>query len=565
MDIKEAIMKYALQNAIKFKGKASMGAVIGKLISEDPKLKKDMKKISQEVKKIVAKVNKMKKADQEKQFEKYEKKIKPKKKKQRIGLPELKNAKKGKVIMRFEPSPSGPLHIGHAYVLSLNSEFCRKYKGKLLLRIADTNPENIYEPSYKLIPQDAKWLTKNNISKIIIQSDRLGYYYDCAEKLIKAGHAYVCTCTADNFRELSRQGIACPCRSKLPEKHLERWKKMFGEYKPGEAVVRIKTDIKHPNPAMRDWPAIRINDHVHPRKKTEHRVWPLMNFSVAIDDMLLGVTHAIRAKEHMDNEKRQKWIFDYFKKTPPTHLYVGRINFKDLEVSCTKTKQRIQLGEFDSWDDIRLPFLLALKRRGYQPDAFVKYALAVGVSETDKTVSGDEFFKALNAYNKEIIEPMANRYFFVPNPKAIKIEKANPNLVVQINLHPDFKKRGVRKFVTTDKFYIMEDDYKQFKSGKLYRLMDAFNFKKRGKKLVYDSLEYEDFKQKGDIIMHWLPEQEDLVKVELLMPDKTVQKGLGEPAIKKIKLGDVIQLERIGFCRLDSKKDNTFKFWFAHR
>jgi glutamyl-tRNA synthetase len=565
MDIKEAIMKYALQNALKFNGRANIGAVIGKLVSEDPKLKKDMKAISEEVKKIVAKVNKMKKAEQEKQFEKYKGKIKEKKRKERHGLPELRNAKKGKVIMRFEPSPSGPLHVGHAYVISLNSEYCRIYKGKMLLRIADTNPENIYEPSYGLIQEDAKWVTKNNISKVIIQSDRLGYYYDYAEKLIKAGNAYVCTCTADNFRELSRQGTACPCRSKSPAEHLERWKKMFAEYKPGEAVVRIKTDIKHPNPAMRDWPAIRINDHTHPRKGTEHRVWPLMNFSVAIDDMLLGVTHAIRAKEHMDNEKRQKWVFDYFRKTPPTHLYVGRINFKGLEVSCTKTKAKIQLGEFDSWDDIRLPFLLALRRRGYQPDAFVKYAVAVGVSETDKTVSGDEFFKSLNAYNKEVLEPMANRYFFVPNPKEIKIEKALPQQVVQIELHPDFPKRGKRKFVTAEKFYIMEDDYRSLKTGKLYRLMDSLNFRKRGSKLVYDSWEYEHYKEKGEMIMHWLPVQDDLARIELLMPDKTIQKGLGEPLIRKLKPGAVVQFERIGFCRLDRIENNIFKFWFAHR
>jgi len=467
-------------------------------------------------------------------------------------------------VMRFEPSPSGPLHIGHAYVLSLNSEYCRMYKGKLLLRISDTNPENIYEPSYKLIPEDAKWVTKDNISKIIIQSDRLGYYYDHAEKLISKGHAYVCTCQPDNFRQLIMAGVACPCRSKLPKTHLERWNKMFGEFKPGEAVVRIKTDIKNPNPALRDWPAIRINDHTHPRKGTEHRVWPLMNFAVAIDDMLLGVTHAIRAKEHMDNEKRQKWIFDYFKKKPPTHLYVGRINFKGLEVSCTKTKEKIEYGEFDDWDDIRLPFLLALRRRGYQPDAFIKYALLTGVSETDKTVAGDEFFKALNAFNKDAIESAANRYFFIPNLKEIKIDKA-PEQTVRLDLHPDFPKRGKRGFTTKQDFYIMEDDFKNLKQRKLYRLMDCLNFKKNGRKITFDSLEYEKYKEKGEAIMHWLPVQKGLIDIELLMPDKTILKGLGEPLIKQIKPGTVVQLERIGFCRLDKIENNVFKFWFAHR
>ncbi|MBW2993193.1 glutamate--tRNA ligase, partial [Candidatus Woesearchaeota archaeon] len=337
MSLKEDILKYALQNALKFKGKANVGAVIGKLISENQKLKDKMADISKEVQKIIAKVNTMKFSEQIKEFEKYKDKIKIIRKKIRTGLPVLKKAGKGKVIMRFEPSPSGPLHLGHAYVCSLNSEFCRKYDGKLLLRISDTNPDNIYEPSYKLIPEDAKWLTKNNVSKVIIQSDRIKHYYFYAEHLIKKGHAYVCTCKAENFRKLSVNKTPCPCRSRLIEEHMKRWKKMFSGYKQGEAVVRIKTDINHPNPAMRDWPALRINEESHPKTGNKFRVWPLMNFSVPIDDILLKVTHAIRAKEHIDNEKRQRWVFDYLGKKGPVHLYVGRINFKGLEVSCTKT------------------------------------------------------------------------------------------------------------------------------------------------------------------------------------------------------------------------------------
>ncbi|MBW2993759.1 hypothetical protein KY317_04255, partial [Candidatus Woesearchaeota archaeon] len=259
-----------------------------------------------------------------------------------------------------------------------------------------------------------------------------------------------------------------------------------------------------------------------------------------------------------------RWVFDYLGKKWPIHLYVGRINFKGLEVSCTKTRKRIEEGEFENWDDIRLPFLLALKRRGYQPDAFIKYSLSVGVSETDKTVSGEEFYKSLNAYNKEVIEPMANRYFFIPNPKEIKIEKS-PSQEIKIDLHPDYKNRGKRSFKTADKFYITHEDFDKMKSNKLYRLMDCLNFKRKGNNFAYDSAEYEKYKEKGEMIMHWLPVQKDLANIELLMPDKTVQKGLGEISIKKLKPGDVIQFERIGFCRLDKIKDNKFKFWFAHR
>ncbi len=90
----------------------------------------------------------------------------------REGLPELPGAKKGKVVMRFAPSPSGGLHVGHALTASLNIVYVRMYKGKFICRIEDTNPDNIYPKSYKLIEKDIKWLAKNKV-KIFIQSDRM--------------------------------------------------------------------------------------------------------------------------------------------------------------------------------------------------------------------------------------------------------------------------------------------------------------------------------------------------------------------------------------------------------
>src|SRR3989344_1308922 len=230
--------------------------------------------------------------------------LEEKKKEEGPRLKPLPNAEKGKVIMRMAPSPSGPLHVGHAYVVGLTSALCKEYDGKFILRIEDTNPENIYSPAYDMIPEDINWLTHDQIDEVVIQSERLKEYYDYCEKLIEMGHAYVCTCDADAFRELAIARKACSCRSLTVEENQHRWDRMFLDYKPGEAVVRIKTDIDHPNPALRDWPAFRINDSKHPRKGTEFKVWPLMNFAVAVDDHLLCVTHSVRGKDHIDNEKK---------------------------------------------------------------------------------------------------------------------------------------------------------------------------------------------------------------------------------------------------------------------
>lgn len=566
MDLKLTIRKWTLQNAVKYEGKSNAGAVVGKIISEHPELKSKLKELMPDIQKIIKEVNSL---SPEKQLEEI-KKLAPelleeKPKEQRIGLKPLPNAEEGKVVMRFAPSPSGAFHVGRAIPFCLNDAYCKMYKGKLILRIEDTDPNKVDAEAYKLLIEDAQWLTHNNVAEVIIQSDRLGIYYDYAERMIATGKAYVCTCSGDQFRELSLKKQACPCRNIPKQEQLIRWAKMFGEYKPGDAVVRIKTSISDPNPAMRDWPAFRINDHPHPKKGSEVKVWPLMNFAVAVDDHELGITHTIRAKEHIDNEKKQKYVFDFFQWKIPTHLYVGRVKFLGFELSSSKTKQKIQRGEYDGWDDIRLPFIPALKRRGYQPEAFLKFSVGTGISQNDKTISSEDYFKSLNAFNKEIIDIKSNRYFFIENPIEITVEKA-PEQKVELDLHPEDKKRGKRIFKTSTKFYVTKDDYSKFKKGKLYRLMDCLNFKfLENNKASFDSTEYEHYKEHGEMIMHWLPESKELIDVEVLMPDKTTKKGFGESSLSKLKEGDIVQLERFGFCRLDKKEKDKLVFWFGHK
>ena len=95
--------------------------------------------------------------------------------------------------------------------------------------------------------------------------------------------------------------------------------------------------------------------------------------------------------------------------------------------------------------------------------------------------------------------------------------------------------------------------------------MDCLNFKKKGNNLVFDSLEHEKFKKNPGLIIHWLPKEKDLVKAEVLMPDKKLVNGVAEPMVHKLKENDVIQFSRFGFCRLDKKEKSKLRFWFAHR
>jgi glutamyl-tRNA synthetase len=401
------ILAYALKNAIEHEGKAQAGSVLSPLFCEGLE-KNNVKEIMPIISKILKQVNSMEIEEQKEEFEKLQKLVSHRE--VREGLPELNDIPKSGIITRFAPSPSGPMHIGHAATGILSSLYVKKYGGKFYLRIEDTNPENIDACAYKMLPEEADWLF-GNVTAVIIQSDRIKKYYDFAEKIIEKNFAYVCDCDPEKFKKLLDQGKSCPCRNLPKEKSMERWKKMLDKsskgYKEGQAVLRFKSDLNDPNPALRDFPLARIKEEKHPRQGKKYRVWPLMNLCVTLDDMEFNTTHAIRAKDHMDNAKRQAMIFKIFSKKIPNTYFLGRYNFTDLEISCTKTKEKIEQGKFCGWDDICLPFIAALRKRGYQAESFAKMAEKRGLSEVDKVISKEDYFQELNMFNRELIKDKA--------------------------------------------------------------------------------------------------------------------------------------------------------------
>ena len=232
-------------------------------------------------------------------------------------------------------------------------------------------------------------------------------YYKYAENLVKKGYAYVCTCSVDKFKKYSEEKKDCPCRKFDVKEHLQRWEKMLDKkgYEQGEAVLRFKTSKKHhgmanPNPAMRDFPLARINLENHPLQGNKYRVWPLMNLSVAVDDMELKMTHIIRGKDHMDNAERQKMIFEVFDKKYPFAFFMGRIKFKDLILSKRKITAAIKEGKFESFEDEKLPTVASLRKRGFNPHAFAKFAEQRGLTDVDKVIDSKEFFRTIENFDK---------------------------------------------------------------------------------------------------------------------------------------------------------------------
>ena len=561
--MKESIYKYALQNAIKYSGKANSGAVIGKVLAENPELKSDMKTLGKTVSETIKKVNSMK---LEKQIEDL-KKIAPelleeKKIVEERKLPQLPNVKDF-VVLRVAPYPSGPLHIGNAKQIILNDEYAKIYRGKLLLVMDDTigsDEKNIEPEAYDLIVDGLKWLNVNFDKNIVYKSDRLEIYYKHAGELIKKGVAYICFCNSEKLRENRAKGLECSCREKKDV--LQEWKNMLsGKYNEGESILRLKTDMQHPNPAFRDRVLFRISNRKHPKVNNKYKVWPMLEFSWAVDDYLLKITHVIRGKELMIESDMEKFIWGVFGWKGPELIHTGLLTIEGVKLSKSKSKQEVKEGKYFGWDDPRTWSLQSLKRRGFKPEAIREFCLSFGVHENEASVSVDKFY----AENRKLVEPNSNRYFFVENPVEIIVKNA-PSKEVELKLHPDFPEMGVRKFLTEGKFYISKTDYDQIKDNKVNRLMDCLNFIKKGKDLVFHSLEYKDYKDSKNkgIIMHYVP-KDNLLKVEVLMDDGSILGGYGESSLVNLKINDVIQFERRFFARFDNFENGAYKFWFTHR
>ncbi len=422
-DFENKARAYALKNAVSHGGKASQGAVISALFNEGLK-KEEVGKYAKKVSEMICEINKLSIEQQEKEFELLKEVVSERP--HREGLPELPNVPKTGVVMRFAPSPSGPMHIGHAATGLPSSMYVKRYGGRFYLRIEDTNPENIDPDSYRMVQEEAKWLF-GNVTDIIIQSDRMEKYYNFVKQLLEKNFAYICTCDSEKFKKFAEKMENCECRDISVKENLKRWENMLSSkgYKEGEAVLRFKTPeefkgMKNPNPAMRDFPLARIVETAHPRQGKKYRVWPLMNLCVTLDDHDFGSTHIIRAKEHRDNATRQAMIFKLFGWKLPETFFLGRYNFDDLEISCSKTKAKIKKGEFDGWDDIRLPFLAALRKRGYQSGAFAEIAEERGLSEVDKVLSKKDYFHLLDGFNRELIREKAIKADFEKKQKKSK-------------------------------------------------------------------------------------------------------------------------------------------------
>jgi len=546
------IRKIAVKNAYEHDGKAEVGSVMSRILGSFPEARKDASSISKQVSLMVKEINSLGSEKivsmVAKEYPEFMVKVV---RKQEHRLPDLRNVGKS-VVMRLAPSPSGPLHIGHSRMSILNDEYVKRYGGELVLRIEDTNPENIDPIAYEQIPRDLQWLGVN-VSQMVIQSDRMEIYYNQARSLINSGHAYVCFCKQEEFRKLKLKSEACPHRNSTPHENMESFEKIIhGEYSKGTATLVVKTDLNHPNPSIRDWIAFRIVDAPHPRTGRRYKFYPMMNFSVAVDDHLLGLTHVIRGKDHLNNTEKQKYIFEYNNWKLPEYYHYGLINIPDTVLKTSIIKKGIVSGEYSGWDDIRLGTLMALKKRGYAPETFRRYWIESGMREIDAEFSWDIF----NSMNKENVDKDAKRFFFVHNPMEIKLDNEAP-MISKIPYHPGNPHTDFREYEIGSMASIFVDptDWTALDDGKHIRLKDLCDLEKIGNNGKILSIKPGKEKLK---IIHWAPQGS--LKFRIFKPDGTVDDGVSEPLISSYS--GVAQLERYGYANVNGE---TGTGYFLHK
>ena len=559
----------ALYNALKHESEAQVGAIMGPLMGDNPEFREYGDQLAGVIAPVVEKVNRL---DAEQRRERLAE-LAPEKLEDlededetddRL-LPELPNVEEyDEVRMRVAPNPNGPWHIGHARMAAVVGTYKDIYDGSFICRFDDTDPETKRPDldAYDAILDAIEYLGFEP-DEVIKASDRLETYYDHARELIDEGGAYTCSCPGEEFSELKNDAEACPHRGKGIEQVHEEFERLVdGEYDEGEMVLRVKTDIEHKNPALRDWVAFRLIETPHPREEAEsYRCWPMLDFQSGIDDYLTGVTHIIRGIDLQDSAKRQQFVYDYFDWEYPEVIHWGHVQVDEYDVSLSTSTiaELIEAGELDGWDDPRAPTVASLEQRGIRGEALVNAMVALGTS----TSNVDLAMSSVYSENRDLIDDETDRAFLVREEAAggaVELAVDGGPAVGEPLVHPDHEDRGRRELPTTGGVLLEADDLPP--EGERVWLKGFGCVRYTGGSLEYTDDDL-DVTREGDVdIVHWVPAEKNYPTV-LRTVDGDVS-GYAEPGIGDYEADEMVQFERVGFARLDAIDDEVLAY-FAHR
>ncbi|NUB92795.1 glutamate--tRNA ligase [Haloterrigena sp. SYSU A121-1] len=559
--------KHALLNAVKHESDADVGAIMGPLMGDNPDFREHGDEIPGIAGGVVGRVNDL---DYEEKRERLEDlapeelaEIEAEDEADEHDLPDLPNAEEyDEIRMRVAPNPNGPWHVGHARMPAVIGTYKERYDGWFCVRFDDTDPETKRPDleAYDAILEDLDYLGFEP-DATYKASDRLETYYEHARELIDLGGAYTCSCSGEEFSELKNSGEPCPHREKDVETVREEFEAMVdGEYDSGEMVLRIKTDIEHKNPALRDWVGFRMIDTPHPREEaSEYRCWPMLDFQSGVDDHLLEISHIIRGIDLQDSAKRQQFVYDYFGWDYPEVVHWGHVQIDayDVKMSTSTIAELIEEGELDGWDDPRAPTLKSLRRRGIRGEAIVEAMAGLGTSTSDVDLA----MSSIYANNRDLIDEETDRRFFVREGNQLPIS-GDPPAEANPPLHPNHEERGVREIPVSDSVMLEPEDVPEDGERIWLKGLGCFRYAEGALEYTADDI---DVVREGEVdVVHWAPASES-VAVRMRTPDGDVR-GHAEPGVGDLESDEMVQFERVGFARIDRHDDEEEEtvVYYAH-
>ncbi|KAJ6554102.1 glutaminyl-tRNA synthetase [Mycena sp. CBHHK59/15] len=381
----------------------------------------------------------------------------------------------GKVITRFPPEPNGHLHIGHAKAIAINFGYAAYHGGLCYLRYDDTNPSKEERAYFDSILTAVRWLGIEP-DKVTYSSDYFDILFEKAIELIKKDKAYVCQCTYEergqgrgaNGKAESRQ--ECEHRRRPIDESLAMFEQMKnGHPDTTNATLRMKQDLADPNPQMWDLLAYRAHSDPHPRTGTQWNIYPTYDYTHCLVDSIENISHSLCTSEFIASRQSYEWLCHALEIYTPRQYEYGRLSLNHTVMSKRRLHRLIQGGRVTGWDDIRLPTLVALRRRGVPPDAILQFVRGLGVTTamavTD-LVKFDEFIR-------QYLEPSAPRLFLILRPVKVVIENISNDflLLVEKPYHPKYPSMGAVSLPFTRVIYIDAEDFRISGSKDYLRLI----------------------------------------------------------------------------------------------
>ena len=297
------------------------------------------------------------------------------------------------IVTRFAPSPTGFLHVGGLRTALYNYLYARKNGGKFLLRIEDTDLDRNRDEAVEAIKEAFEWCGLEYDGEVEFQSRRTEIYKKYINELLESGKAYKCYMSKDELDALRKEQEA---RKERP-KYDGRYRDFTGTPPEGiEPVIRIKAPLSGKiefDDGIKGHISFEAADILDDFIIARSDGSPTYNFTVVIDDALMGVSDVIRGDDHLSNTPKQIILYDALGFKLPRFYHVAMINASD------GSKLSKRHGATD---------VMEYKRMGYLPQALLNFLVRLGWGHGD-----DEIFSMsdmLRLFDPKDINKSASTY-----------------------------------------------------------------------------------------------------------------------------------------------------------